>query len=104
MLRLTITNPNGATTLTGVSVADALPGSVVVATPPGVVGNCNGGTVTAVAGSNSVSLAGGSIPGGTNCVITVNVTSPTGGTFNNTTGRVSANESGQGATSNTTPL
>src|SRR5262249_49316661 len=54
-LTFTITNPNASTALTGVAVTDTLPAGMVVSTPNGLTGAC-GGTVTATAGSGSVSL------------------------------------------------
>jgi uncharacterized repeat protein (TIGR01451 family) len=65
--------------LTNASLTDNLPAGLKVAPTPGIVNTC-GGTVTAVANSTSISLAGGTIPassGGNNgqCTIVVNVTS-----------------------------
>ena len=85
MSTLTITLGNANTTSTTLSAAfvDALPGSVVVATPNGLSKTCAGG-VTAVAGSNSITYASGAaIPIGS-CTISVNVTSSTAGTYTNT--------------------
>ena len=101
-MSFTIHNPNPAP-LTGITFSDALPAGLVVATPNGLNGSC-GGTVTAVAGSSSVSLAGGTLAASANCTITVSVTANTTGTFNNTTGTISATESGAGLTSNTATL
>src|SRR5262249_47197182 len=61
-----------------------------------------GGSLTI--NSNVISLSGASIvPGGT-CVCRVTVTGATGGVKNNTTGAVTSNESGAGATSNTATI
>ncbi|MBI4751529.1 MAG: DUF11 domain-containing protein [Acidobacteria bacterium] len=96
-LTFTITNPNTTVPLTGVSFTDSLPAGLVVATPPNVTGVCSG-TVTAVAGSSTISLSGGSLTAGGNCTITVNVTGTTAGVKNNTTGNVSSTQSGAGGT------
>ncbi|HWE68237.1 MAG TPA: hypothetical protein VG298_16470, partial [Acidimicrobiales bacterium] len=96
-LTFTITNPNATTALTGVAVTDSLPAGLVVATPNGLSGVC-GGTVTATAGSGFVSLTGGSIPAGGNCVFSVNVTSTTPANYTNTTGTVSSTNGGTGNT------
>jgi len=100
-----IQNPNSSTTLTGVSFTDALPAGLVVATPNSASTDC-GGTLTAVPGSSSISFSGGTIEppameGGGSCNIAVNLLATGLGTQNNTTGPVSANESGPGSASNT---
>jgi uncharacterized repeat protein (TIGR01451 family) len=96
-----ITNPSSNTVAeTGVAFTDTLPANVVVATPNGLSGSC-GGTVTATAGSNSISLTGGTVPpgsSGNSCTITVNVTSSVVGNYTNTTGAVSSTNGGTGNT------
>jgi uncharacterized repeat protein (TIGR01451 family) len=102
-LSFTITNPAANTVAeAGVAFTDTLPSGIVVATPNGLSGSCNGGTVTAVAGSGSISLAGGTIPVAANCVISVNVTGSTPGTFTNVTGAVSSTNGGAGNTATAT--
>ncbi len=101
-LSFTITNPNAATALTGVSVTDALPGSLVVSTPNALTGTCGAGTITAVAGSASVSLTGGTLPAAGSCTFSVSVTAPTSGTKTNVTGAVSSTEGGTGGTATAT--
>ncbi|HEY6972515.1 MAG TPA: hypothetical protein VJA94_25120, partial [Candidatus Angelobacter sp.] len=103
--------PNGVSTLTftianpaanadpqaGVAFSDTLPANVFVATPNGAVNNC-GGTLTAVAGSGSISLTGGGIAVASSCTVSVNVTSAVPGTYNNTSGNVSSTNGGTGNT------
>jgi uncharacterized repeat protein (TIGR01451 family) len=96
-LTFTLTNPNPGSALTGVGFTDTLPGGLVVATPSGVASTC-GGTVTAVAGSGSVTLASGGLPAHGSCMIALNVTGTTGGAKNNTTSAVTSNEGGTGGT------
>jgi hypothetical protein len=109
LLSFTISNPNPNTSLTGISFTDNLPGGLVLASPNELTNGC-GGTVTAIAGSSSISLAGGMLGPGSNpllatCAISVKVMAPnTLGTLNNTTGPITANESAPGATSNTASL
>jgi hypothetical protein len=138
LLSFTINNPNSNSTppnndmtLTGIQFTDNLPAGVVVANPNQLSNTCDG-TVTAVAGSGSITLVGGDLgpavqlrPRGIklmnsrgasgiklmsqpsssgSCFISVEVTAPAAGTFNNTTGPISANESGPGAISNTATL
>src|SRR5439155_814263 len=85
-LTFTITNPNGSTALTGLSFTDSLPAGLVVATPNGftlVSGSLGGGTVTATAGSGTISLSGGSLAAGASVSFSVNVTGTTAGVKNN---------------------
>ena len=134
LLSFTISNPNSNSTapnndvtLTGISFTDALPAGLQVAATPNASSDC-GGTLTAVAGSTSVTLTGGAIAQAVGlistrghrtsrpvkglalsiangaCFISVSVTPTVTGTLNNTTGPISANESGPGATSNTASL
>ena len=122
----TIVNPNPAANLTGISFTDALPAGLVVANPNNLNSNC-GGTFTAAPGSSSLSLTGGTVGqagpppplsrrksvGQTSlsspvasgqCVITVDLLVTGTGTISNTTGAISANESGPGNPSNTASI
>jgi uncharacterized repeat protein (TIGR01451 family) len=97
-LTFTLTNPTAvALTLTGVSFTDALPPGLVVATPNGLTNAC-GGTVTAAAGSGTISLVNGSIAASGSCTIVVNVTGIGGGFKNNITSAVTSIEGGTGGT------
>lgn len=96
-----IKNPNDSTDLTGISFADSLPAGLIVATPNGVTNGC-GGTVTAVAGSSTITFTGGTLAASTSCDLLVMLQATGGpGSESNTTGAISANESGAGGTSNT---
>ncbi len=73
----------GTTTLTytltsatafAVSFTDTLPAGLRVAAVPAVGGTCTGGTVTATALANTVTVAARNVPAGTPCTITVDVT------------------------------
>ena len=101
-LSFTISNPNGATALTGVGFTDNLPAGLVVATPNALTGSCGGGTITATAGSSSVTLTGSTLAGGASCTFSINVTATTTGTKTNTTSTVSSNEGGAGAAATAT--
>jgi hypothetical protein len=89
-LSFTIQNPNAALTLTGVAFTDSLPAGLVVASTPSLTNTC-GGTATAVAGSSSVSLSGGTLAAGASCSVSVKVTGTTAGVKNNSVTVSSAN-------------
>ena len=90
--------------ISNVAFSDSL-SNMVVANPNGVVGNCGGGTVTATPGGNSIALANGSISAGSNCTISVNVTSSTIGVHPNTTTGITSTQTGAaGNPSNTATL
>lgn len=108
-LTLTLTNPNvGAQTanlaaaviqLTNVSVSDTLPTGMTVAPVPNVSQTCGGSSVvTAAAGGSVITVSGGVLASGASCTVSVNVTATGNGTLTNTTGPVSAQESGAGLT------
>ena len=97
-LSFTITNPNTVSSVTGVAFTDTLPAGLVVNTPNGLTGSCGGGTITATAGSGSISLTGATLAGSASCTFAVNVTGTSAGTKNNTTGTISSNEGGTGGT------
>jgi uncharacterized repeat protein (TIGR01451 family) len=99
-LDLALANPNATTALTGVSFTDTLPAGLTA--PNGTTATCGGSL--AITGSNTLTFTGGTLAAGASCTITVTVTGATAGVKNNTTGAVSANESGAGAASNTATL
>ncbi len=103
-LSLTVAN-GGTTNLTGIAFTDTLTG-MQVATPSVFSSSC-GGTLTAAAGSGSITLANGSLNAGLTCTITVQVTSSTassaGGHANTVTG-ITSTQSGAGPNSNTASL
>lgn len=79
-LTITLTNPDGNAASLGTPLTDTLPSGVVVSKSGSTT--C-GGTLASVAGSSTVTLTGGSIPADGSCTVTVNVTSPSAGTFIN---------------------
>src|SRR5262249_8325728 len=87
--------------LTGVAFTDTLPVGLVVATPNGLSGTCGSGTITAVAGSGSVSLSGGTLAMNGSCTFSVNVTATTAGVKNKTVTLTSV-EAGTANTANAT--
>jgi hypothetical protein len=124
LLSFTVSNPNNnpeaSVTLTGIAFTDNLPAGLLIATPNELSDDC-GGTVTATPGSASLSLSGGTVappvlesllkirglnaPAEGACFITVRVQAPAElGTLENTTGQISSDQTGPGATSNTATL
>jgi hypothetical protein len=99
-LTFTITNPNVSVGLTGVAFTDTLPAGMVVATPNALASTC-GGTATAVAGSGSVSLTGGTLAAAGSCTVSVNVLVVQPGTLVNSVSITSA-EAGAGNTASAT--
>jgi uncharacterized repeat protein (TIGR01451 family) len=100
-LTFTITNPNAGNALSGVAFADTYPAGLVTNTPPGIVNTC-AGTATASAGGNSISLSGGTIPANSSCTVSVDIKATAAGTFNNTSGAVTADYTGAGNTASDT--
>ncbi len=99
LLTFTVTNPNQNDMLTGIAFADTYPVGLVNVNPlsPPVANTC-GGSVTASAGGNGISLSGGSLAGGSSCTVSVTVTASTAGVYANTSGAVSASTAGTGNT------
>jgi len=110
-LTFTLLNPatvGPAANMTNISFVDTLPAAVYVASAPNVVGDCNGGSVTADPGSSTISLAGGALGPGESCQISVDVTSIVPGTYLNQTEAPTAEDSNEtvltGMPSNQAPL
>jgi hypothetical protein len=82
--------------ITGLSFTDAFPAGMLVATPNGLVGSCDGGTITADAGSGAVSLSGAMLAAGGTCTFTIDVVITGHGLVTNTTGPVTSSEGGSG--------
>jgi LPXTG-site transpeptidase (sortase) family protein len=93
-LNFTITNPNTSTALSGVTFTDTLPTGLVVATPDGLSNTC-GGTVTAIAGS--ITLSGVTLSAGSSCILSINVQGTTTGVKTNSV-TVSSSNGGTGNT------
>lgn len=89
-LTLTVTNPM-ASAQSNVTFTDTYPAGLVNGATPNLTNSC-GGTATATAGAGQVSLSGGNLAGLGSCTVAVDVTSPTAGTYVNTSGGVSSTQ------------
>jgi uncharacterized repeat protein (TIGR01451 family) len=89
-LTFTITN-NTATPLTGLAFTDNLPLGLVIANPLFFTSNCSG-VLNVTAGGTSIAFSNGTLPVGTTCTISVNVTSSTAGTYINPPTTLTSNE------------
>ena len=96
-MSFTVANTNASSSLTGIAFSDTFPAGLAVSTPNGLFNSC-GGTLTAVAGSSSLSLSGAALPASASCSIQINVTPSTVSAMTNVTGQITSNESGPGGT------
>jgi CSLREA domain-containing protein/uncharacterized repeat protein (TIGR01451 family) len=103
-LSFTVSNPGNQATLNNISFTDSLPAGLVVATPNGLTGSCLNGTITAVAGSNTISLSGMTGAPGASCTFGVNVIGTTAGVKNNSVTVTSTEATGNTATASITVL
>lgn len=91
-LSFNLFNPNDFD-LTGVGFTDTLPAGLVIADPADLNNGC-GGSVTANAGSSTITVSGIDLAG--SCDISLNVTGTTPGLKNNVTSAPTSNEAGPG--------
>jgi uncharacterized repeat protein (TIGR01451 family) len=101
-LTINVNRAANAPALTGINLTDALPPGMSIGSNPNVVSDC-GGSVSAISGSNNISLTGGSLTGGSTtstCALSVNVRAP--GIVGTNTNTIAPNSlvTGQGATYN----
>lgn len=95
-LSVTIANPNTSGALSSVSFTDTLPG-LTIDNPNGENGTCgSAGTIAANAGSQAISLTGGSVKAASSCTFSVSVVPSQTGTFADAPGAVSSS-AGSGA-------
>jgi len=97
-LTFSVSNPNTGSSLSGIGFTDTFPAGLTVATPNGLSGSCGGGTITATAGSSSVSLSSATLAAGVACQFAVNVSGTAAGPLSNTTTAVTSTEGGTGST------
>ena len=109
-LTFTVTNPNSSS-LTGVGFTDTLPSGLLIANPSGLTspvcstnGSISNQTITAVAGTSTISLSGATlsmVSPATNvsCTFSVNVTGNVAGLYHNVTSNITSTETGPNTTS-----
>jgi uncharacterized repeat protein (TIGR01451 family) len=97
-LNFSISNPNSAASLSGISFTDNFPAGLAIAAFANLTNNGCGGTASGAAGASSVSLSGGVLAAGASCTISLDVTGTSAGTFNNSVS-VTATQTGAGNTS-----
>jgi uncharacterized repeat protein (TIGR01451 family) len=103
-LTFTLSNPNHILTLTALQFSDTLPAGLVVATPNGANGTCPGQIITAVEGTNLISLTSVALGPQASCTLTVNVTAngSAQGLLINTTSTVTSTEATPGLAASAT--
>jgi hypothetical protein len=95
-LSYTLSNPNATTGLSGVGFTATLPAGLRVATPDGTAGSC-GGTVSAAAGSGTITVASVPLAAAAQCTVKVDLVGTAAGTQTVTTSAVTSVEGGSGA-------
>jgi PKD repeat protein len=94
-LTFRITNPN-TSALTGVGFTDVMPLGLLIATPNRLTGSCGGGTITAPAGDNTITLTGATLPASSTCTFYVYIIGNSFGWKHNITSRVTADNAPPG--------
>ncbi len=103
-LTFTLMNPNHTVTLDGLQFSDTLPAGLVISTPSVVTGTCDGGTITAPAGNNLITVSNATLAPQASCTFSINVSSDHTvlGYLTNTTSTVTSNEALPGAAATAT--
>jgi len=94
-LTFTLFNPNTAQPLTGVSFQDKLP-SGLVTVPNSESGTCGQNLVLLAQNPDVIVVSGVALDEASSCTLSVQVESSSAGSYTNTTGAISSNESGPG--------
>ena len=99
-LEFVIDNTASDVAANALAFVDAFPAGLQVASPNNMLNSC-GGTLTAVAESSMLSLAGGAVNAASTCSISVDTVSALGGTFVNTSGELTSSSGNSGTASDT---
>src|SRR5690606_19699296 len=79
-------NSSNTIAASALDFTDNLPSGLVISNPTNASTTCTGGTLTAIAGSGTISYTGGAVAAGAVCSVTVDITSTANGMHQNTTG------------------
>ena len=94
-LTFTITNGTGKPAQSGLAFTETFPSNVVVANPANSSTTCGAGTVSGGSGSGTVALSNGSmLLNQTNCLVQIDVTSASAGSYNNLPANVAGSSTG----------
>lgn len=85
-LVFSVNNTSSTADATALDFTDTLPAEIAVADPANATTDCDGGILTAVEGTDTIAYTGGIVPAGTNCTVSVDITSSTLGMHLNTSG------------------
>ena len=100
-LTFTIDNSASAVAATSLDFTDNLPAGLQVSGTPNGSTTCTGGTLTAVAGSSTVSYTGATVGAGSVCTVQVDIISTAEGNFINTTGDLTSSSGNSGTATDT---
>jgi hypothetical protein len=100
---LTFTIDNTASTVAAANLdfTDNLPAGLTVTGAFPAATTCVGGTLTAVPGSGTLSYAGGTVPAGASCTVSLGVDTSVLGVFVNTTGDLTSSSGNSGPATDT---
>ena len=99
-LTFTLTNPNPATDLTGVTFSDDMPAGLLIANPDSLGGTCDTSVVTL--SPTNISMVGTVVLANSSCTLSIDVLATVPGDQVNTTGVITSVEGGTGGTATAT--
>ena len=85
-LVFSINNTGSTADAIDLDFTDVLPSEIVIADPANETTDCDGGIITAVAGTDTIAYTGGIVPAKTSCTLSVDITSDILGMHDNLTG------------------
>ncbi|MBY6069020.1 DUF11 domain-containing protein [Leisingera aquaemixtae] len=98
-VQYTVTNLSSSYDVSALAFSDSFDSDMVVAAAPNASTTCTGGTLTAAAGSGSISYSGGSLSQGSSCTVSVSLTAPTSeGSYSGDTSEVTGTASSASVT------
>jgi len=100
-LSFTIDNSSALVEATSLDFTDTLPAGMVVASPANASTTCSLGTLTATAGTGTISYTGGSIAASSSCSISVDVITSASGALVNTSGDLTSSLGNSGTATDT---